>query len=88
MAFISSLPEFRRGRTKEQGSKMSDFAAARVHLQRAFDYLYGDDETSKQAREALDLLIEAVATVEHRRPKAEVLLHPAANGQGPRSRSR
>lgn len=60
---------------------MSDFAAARVHLERAFDYLDGNDEISKNAREALDLLIEAVATAEFSRSKAAVLLHPSARGQ-------
>jgi hypothetical protein len=43
----------------------SDFAAARVHLQRAFDYLRGSDETSRTACEALDVLINAVATAEY-----------------------
>jgi hypothetical protein len=51
----------------------SDFAAARLHLQRAYDYLRGNDEISHKTREAVDLLIEAVAVAEHRRPPARVL---------------
>ena len=39
----------------------SDFAAARLFLERAFVVLRGDDEVSLQAREALGLLIEACA---------------------------
>jgi hypothetical protein len=55
---------------------MSDFAAARVHLERAFDYLKGNDDLSHNAREALDLLIEAVAVAQYRRPQGEVLTYP------------
>lgn len=55
---------------------MSDFSAARLHLQRAYDYLRGSDETSKHAREALDLLIEAVAAMEYQRPRGRVLEFP------------
>lgn len=51
----------------------SDFAAARLHLQRAYDYLRGNDEISHKTREAVDLLIEAVAVAEHRRTSARVL---------------
>ena len=39
----------------------SDFAAARLFLERASVVLRGDDEVSLQAREALGLLIEACA---------------------------
>lgn len=46
----------------------SDFAAARYNLERAYQYLSGNDETSQKTREALDLLIEAVITAEHSRP--------------------
>ncbi|MGB3500578.1 MAG: hypothetical protein WBA44_03070 [Mesorhizobium sp.] len=60
---------------------MSDYPAARLHLERAFDYLYGQDEISKNAREALDLLIEAVATAEHKkRDDRKVLRHPSFRG--------
>lgn len=51
----------------------SDFSAARLHLDRAYDCLGGSDETSRKAREALDLMIEAVATAECTRSSAEVI---------------
>jgi hypothetical protein len=43
----------------------SDFAAARVHLDQARQCLQGDDETSRRAVEALELLIEATTTAEN-----------------------
>ncbi|MER9438683.1 hypothetical protein [Mesorhizobium sp. M0618] len=57
---------------------ISDFSAARVHLDRAYDYLCGDDPMSQRGREALDLLIEAVAVEEFKQPgqSAEVLRFP------------
>ncbi|WP_244750049.1 MULTISPECIES: hypothetical protein [Phyllobacteriaceae] len=56
----------------------SDFSAARVHLDRAYHYLRGDDPMSQRGREALDLLIEAVVVEEFRQPSqnAEVLMFP------------
>ncbi|AZN98107.1 MAG: hypothetical protein EOQ42_31050 [Mesorhizobium sp.] len=56
----------------------SDFSAARVHLDRAYHYLRGDDPMSRRGREALDLLIEAVAVEEFKQPRqnAEVLAFP------------
>lgn len=60
---------------------MSDFAAARFHLERAFDKLNGQDEISVNAREALDLLIEAVATVENKRHCGKVFPFPKAGGK-------
>ncbi|MCT7378010.1 hypothetical protein [Chelativorans salis] len=54
----------------------SDFAAARQLLERAQDELYGSDETSQKVRESLDLLIEAIATAEYRRPPAEIVPFP------------
>ncbi|TGQ64196.1 hypothetical protein EN829_020340 [Mesorhizobium sp. M00.F.Ca.ET.186.01.1.1] len=54
----------------------SDFSAARLHLERAYHYLRGNDETSRDACDALDLLIEAVVEEEHRRPAAGVLEFP------------
>lgn len=45
----------------------SDHAAARIHLERALEQLQGDDKVSVQARQALDLLIEAVVVAQHRR---------------------
>jgi hypothetical protein len=46
----------------------SNFAAARVLLERAQDFIDGDDDRSGKLREALDLLIEAVLTAEHSQP--------------------
>ncbi|AZO70334.1 MULTISPECIES: hypothetical protein [unclassified Mesorhizobium] len=57
----------------------SDFAAAHLHLDRACHYLRGDDETSRMALAALDLVIEAVATAQYARPEAEVVPFPAAS---------
>ncbi|RWB36783.1 MAG: hypothetical protein EOR30_31950 [Mesorhizobium sp.] len=56
----------------------SDFSAARVHLDRAYHYLRGDDPMSRRGREALDLLIEVVAVEEFKQPRqdAEVLMFP------------
>ncbi|WP_421916551.1 hypothetical protein [Mesorhizobium sp.] len=51
----------------------SEFSAARIHLERAYDALHGDDETSSNTRQALDLLIEAVAAAEYSRPSATVI---------------
>lgn len=48
---------------------MSNFSAARVHLELALDHLTGSDKITVQAREAIDLLIEAVATAEHRKTR-------------------
>ena len=59
-----------------EGPLTSDFSAARVHLERAYHYLRGDDETSRSACDALDLLIEAVTEAQHKRPKAGVLEFP------------
>ena len=56
----------------------SDFSAARVHVDRAYHYLRGDDPMSRRGREALDRLIEAVAVEEFKQPRqdAEVLMFP------------
>lgn len=54
----------------------SDFAAAHLHLDRACHYLRGDDETSRAALAALDLVIEAVAAAQYARPEAEVVEFP------------
>jgi len=48
----------------------SDFISARIHLENARHALEGGDLTSCKAREALDLLIEAVSTAQRSRPKA------------------
>ncbi len=53
----------------------SDFAQARHHLEQAWVNLNGNDETSQKAREALDMLVEAVAVAEFSRTgqKAKVI---------------
>nr|WP_144865357.1 hypothetical protein [Mesorhizobium sp. J18] len=53
----------------------SDFAFAREHLEHAWLHLSGDDETSRKVRQALDLLIEAVAAAQFTAPRggAEIL---------------
>ncbi|KRB23798.1 MULTISPECIES: hypothetical protein [Mesorhizobium] len=56
----------------------SDFSAARIHLERAYHYLRGNDETSRSTCEALDLLIETVAEAQHRRSETGVLAFPQA----------
>lgn len=53
--------------------KRSNFSAARAHLERAFDYLAGNDEPSTEACIAIDLLIEVVTVAEHKRSTAEVM---------------
>ncbi|TPN40171.1 hypothetical protein FKO01_03095 [Mesorhizobium sp. B2-3-3] len=61
----------------------SDFPAARIHLERAYNYLRGNDGTSRSACEALDLLIEIVAEAQHRRPEAGVLEFPQTTVRQP-----
>lgn len=70
----------------------SDYSAARLHLERAYHYLKGSDDTSRKTCEALDVLIEAVAVAECTRPKGEVVAFPgpfrqsAPNRKASRSR--
>lgn len=52
----------------------SDFPTARLHLQRAYEHLRGNDRLSIEVRYAIDLLIEAIATKEFARKPAEILL--------------
>lgn len=59
------------GRSENQMS--SDFSAARLDLERAYHHMLGNDETSRRVCEALDLLIEAVATAECQRPETNVV---------------
>ncbi|MGB3391218.1 MAG: hypothetical protein WBA88_24925 [Pseudaminobacter sp.] len=61
----------------------SDFSAARLLLERAYHQLHGDDEVSIKAREALDLIIEAVAVEQFKRPPrvAKVLAFPNVRRQ-------
>ncbi|MER8376662.1 hypothetical protein NKH19_26095 [Mesorhizobium sp. M1338] len=51
----------------------SDLSAARIHLERACYYLQGTVHTRVEARQALDLLIEAVAVAECSHPVAEAV---------------
>lgn len=57
---------------------MSDFSAARMHLERAYVCLNGTDETSRNAREAIDLLIEAIATKVLQELDSKVITFPNA----------
>ena len=52
----------------------SDFAAARIHLERACHYLRGEDETSRNARLILDSLIEEIAVAQFTIPKTGKVL--------------
>ena len=60
--------------------KPSNFSAARAHLERALDHLSGSDETSMEARIAIDLLIEAAALEEYKRTPADVIPFRAPGG--------
>ncbi|WP_374120356.1 hypothetical protein [Mesorhizobium onobrychidis] len=64
------------GRRAKGESMTSDFAAAHLHLERACHYLRGDDETSSAARAALDILIDAIAAAQYKRPPADVVEFP------------
>lgn len=55
---------------------ISDFASARHHLERAYGYIRGDDDISRKARQALDVLIAAVTKAEGELPTATVLEFP------------
>jgi len=72
------------GGTRKEAALHSDFSTARLHLDRACDCLRGNDETSRKAREALDLLIEAIITAEYARPCGEVLRFPEKAQRGRR----
>lgn len=47
----------------------SDFASVRRLLEEALPHVQGEDKTSAQVREALELLIEAALTAEYARAK-------------------
>lgn len=47
----------------------SDFRTARLTLTQALDSLQGSDPFSAQTREAVDLLIEAIAQTEFAKPQ-------------------
>ena len=61
--------------------KPSNFSAARAHLERALDHFCGPDETSKEARIAIDLLIEAAAIQEYKHAPADVIPYGAATSR-------
>jgi hypothetical protein len=63
----------------------SDFAAARVHLDRAYHYLQGGDRASQEARVALVELLEAIVAAECREVGAgsEVLTFPMSKRTRP-----
>ncbi|MER8395769.1 hypothetical protein NKH10_28595 [Mesorhizobium sp. M1340] len=54
----------------------SDFAAAHLHLERVSHYLSGEDETSRTARAAVDLLIDSIVAVQYKRPMGDVVEFP------------
>lgn len=54
----------------------SDFAAARVHLDRAFHCLQGMDNTSQDARSALGDLLDAIVVAECRPAEAKSKVLP------------
>ena len=54
----------------------SDFAAAQLHLQRAYDYLKGTDEVSSKVCQTLDVLIEVVATKDCRIDRGKIIRFP------------
>jgi hypothetical protein len=51
----------------------TEFKAVRHHLECALMYLGGHDETTARLHEALDLMIEATAVAEHRRPDPKIV---------------
>lgn len=64
-----------------EGALTSDFSAAHIHLERAYYYLRGNDETSRSARDTLDLVIEAVVEAQHRRPSTGVVEFPQSTAR-------
>ncbi|MBN9243150.1 MAG: hypothetical protein J0I98_10180 [Mesorhizobium sp.] len=56
----------------------TDYAAVRQYLEGAWLHVQGEDDLAHQLREALDYLIETVATAECSRPRrpAEILHFP------------
>ena len=63
----------------------SDFALAREHLELAWLKLAGDDMTSVEVRQAIDLLLARVIAAEHRMNlcKAHVPAFRPTSGQKP-----
>ena len=57
----------------------SDFSAARIHLDRAYHYLRGDDGISRRACHAIDELLELVIIADSRQNQsAKVLRFPVS----------
>ena len=65
----------------------SDYSAARAHLERAIHYLRGEDDTSRNSREALELIVEAVIVADMRRPSAKVIKFRGARSAPPHRRT-
>jgi predicted unusual protein kinase regulating ubiquinone biosynthesis (AarF/ABC1/UbiB family) len=65
----------------------SDFSAARLLLEQASQHLQGTDDFSAKTCQALDLIIEALAAEQYRRPvrSATVLAFPGCTGKSRRS---
>ena len=54
----------------------SDFVSAGRHLEDAFSCLRGEDTLSREARQALGILIDAFEGLEHLRPSAKIVPFP------------
>ncbi len=59
----------------------SDFAAARLCLERAHSMMKGEDPRSGMLREAIELLVEAVITAEHSQAAAAAKVVPFPSRQ-------
>lgn len=62
----------------------SNYSAARQNLEKAYDHLQDNDETSQKMREAIGILIDALVTKQFT-SKAQVLPFPPGKGRSPRS---
>lgn len=62
----------------------SNYLAARENLEKAYEHLQADDETSRKMREAIGILIDAMVVVQFKR-KGQVLEFPLK--QPPRAAS-
>lgn len=51
----------------------SDFAAARAHLESAFEHLRGTDRISLEGRELIGILLDAIIAIELSRRDANVI---------------
>jgi hypothetical protein len=64
------------GRILREANVRSDFTNAGQFLERAFDLLQGGDRVSEEAREAIGLLIEVMATREYSRVENTATILP------------